>query len=124
MEQNATLKKDFMMAERKLGMRNDRIQSLELLLQDAQQKLVEQNQKFEVQLQAVREKLEITRTAHPNAQQNQFTFGRIAKPLRGGGASTSTTMNGTHGSTPPPATQQAPAQSKRMSWLGGWRTTG
>ena len=44
-EQNSQLKKEFAVAERKLIARNERIQSLEQLLQDAQNKLATQNQK-------------------------------------------------------------------------------
>ena len=44
-EQNASLKKEVALAERKLIARNERIQSLETLLQDAQEKLISQNQK-------------------------------------------------------------------------------
>lgn len=41
--------------------RNDRIASLESLLKDAQDKLTSQNQKFELQLASVRERLEQAR---------------------------------------------------------------
>lgn len=45
-EQNSTLKKEVALAERKLTARNERIQSLETLLQDAQERLISQNQKY------------------------------------------------------------------------------
>lgn len=45
MEQNASLKKEVALAERKLIARNERVQNLETLLQDAQEKLISQNQK-------------------------------------------------------------------------------
>lgn len=85
-EQNSSLKKEVAIAERKLLARNERIQALEALLQDAQEKLTTQNQKFEAQLQAVRERLEQARS---QKSQNSIAgslsgFGRIAKPLRGG----------------------------------------
>ncbi|RIA79335.1 kinesin heavy chain [Glomus cerebriforme] len=51
--QNSTLKKEVAIAERKVLIRNERIQVLEALLQDAQESLCTQNQKFEAQLQAV-----------------------------------------------------------------------
>jgi kinesin family protein 5 len=51
-EQNTSLKKDVAIAERKLIARNERIQSLETLLSDAQEKLNLQNVKFEEQLRA------------------------------------------------------------------------
>jgi len=79
-EQNSSLKKEVAIAERKLLARNERIQALEALLQDAQEKLTTQNQKFESQLQAVRERLEQARTAKTVTP----FFGRIAKPVRGG----------------------------------------
>ncbi|CAB4403853.1 unnamed protein product [Rhizophagus irregularis] len=60
-EQNSSLKKEIALNERKLLARNERIQALEPLLQDAQEKLTTQNQKFEAQLQTVRERLEQAR---------------------------------------------------------------
>jgi hypothetical protein len=44
-EQNSSLKREVAIAERKLLARNERIQALEALLQDAQEKLTTQNQK-------------------------------------------------------------------------------
>ena len=44
-EQNATVKKELVVAERKLNTRNERITNLEALLNDAQTKLELQNQK-------------------------------------------------------------------------------
>ena len=46
MEQNTTLKKEAAIAERKLVARNDRIMSLELLLNDSQEKLTAANRKY------------------------------------------------------------------------------
>ena len=43
-ERNSSLKKEIAITERKLLARNERIQALEALLQDAQEKLVTQNQ--------------------------------------------------------------------------------
>ncbi|RGB39797.1 hypothetical protein C1646_619819 [Rhizophagus diaphanus] len=60
-EQNSSLEREVVIAERKVLARNERIQALEALLQDAQEKLTTQNQKFEAQLQAVRERLEQAR---------------------------------------------------------------
>ena len=60
-DQNSTLKKEAGIAERKLLARNERIQNLEALLQDADRRLSIQNQKFETQLQAVKERLEQAR---------------------------------------------------------------
>ena len=92
-EQNAALKKEVAIAERKLNARNERIQSLEQLLHEAQENLTQQNHKFEQQLQLVRERLEqarVARAAQPPSSgiataTGGFLQSRIAKPLRGGG---------------------------------------
>lgn len=62
-DQNSALKKEAGIAERKLLARNERIQNLEALLQDADRRLAVQNQKFEAQLQAVKERLDQARGA-------------------------------------------------------------
>ncbi|KAF1956971.1 kinesin-domain-containing protein [Byssothecium circinans] len=94
-EQNSSLKKEVAIAERKLIARNERIQSLEQLLQDSQEKLTAANHRFEAQLTAVKERLEAakqgsTRGLGSPTSGASFAFGnavgsRIAKPLRGGG---------------------------------------
>lgn len=61
MDQNSALKKEAGIAERKLLARNERIQNLEALLQDADRRLAVQNQKFEAQLQQVKERLDQAR---------------------------------------------------------------
>lgn len=86
-DQNSALKKEAGIAERKLLARNERIQNLETLLQDADRRLAIQNQKFETQLQSVKERLEQARAQKTSSPIN---FGRIAKPLRGGGGSAAT----------------------------------
>lgn len=97
------------MADRKLFARNERIQNLETLLQDANEKLNSQNVKFEAKLQIVRERLDQAQGELPSrlsctpvtllkrasfsaaqgagrpGQSQALNFGRIAKPLRGGG---------------------------------------
>ncbi|KAF7558978.1 hypothetical protein G7046_g5172 [Stylonectria norvegica] len=89
-EQNSALKKEVAIAERKLIARNERIQSLESLLQDSQEKMATANHKFEVQLAAVKERLEAAKAGSTRGL-NSPGFGfastgsRIAKPLRGGG---------------------------------------
>ncbi|KAF9652870.1 kinesin heavy chain [Thelephora ganbajun] len=88
-DQNTGLKKEAGIAERKLLARNERIQNLEALLQDADRRLAVQNQKFEAQLQAVKERLDQAR-AQKAAASSPLSFGRIAKPLRGGGGPTTT----------------------------------
>ena len=45
-EQNSSLKKEVAIAERKLIARNERIQSLEALLQDSQEKLTAANHRY------------------------------------------------------------------------------
>ncbi len=60
-DQNTALKKEAGIAERKLLARNERIQNLEVLLQDADRRLAIQNTKFEAQLNAVRERLDQAR---------------------------------------------------------------
>ncbi|KAI7366506.1 Kinesin heavy [Hortaea werneckii] len=96
-EQNAQLKKEVAIAERKLVARGERIRGLEGLVAESQEKLMVANHKFESQLIAVRERLEAAKSGStrglagsggPNAgasfiANNPFT--RIAKPLRGGG---------------------------------------
>ncbi|TFK54862.1 kinesin heavy chain [Heliocybe sulcata] len=89
-DQNSALKKEAGIAERKLLARNERIQNLEALLQDADRRLSIQNQKFEAQLNAVKERLEQAR-ATKVAASSPLSFGRIAKPLRGGGGSAGAT---------------------------------
>ncbi|KJX97237.1 kinesin heavy chain like protein [Zymoseptoria brevis] len=93
-EQNAQLKKEVAIAERKLVARGERIRGLEGLVQESQEKLMLANHKFESQLMAVKERLEAaksgsTRGLGPNSPApSNFAnnpFGRIAKPLRGGG---------------------------------------
>ncbi|KAL5113295.1 Kinesin heavy chain [Pleosporales sp. CAS-2024a] len=95
-EQNSSLKKEVAIAERKLIARNERIQSLESLLQDSQEKLTAANHRFEAQLTAVKERLEAAKAGSTrglgstNGPGASFAFGggvgsRIAKPLRGGG---------------------------------------
>lgn len=61
MDQNSALKKEAGIAERKLLARNERIQNLEALLQDADRRLALQNTKFEAQLAAVKDRLDQAR---------------------------------------------------------------
>ncbi|KAK5710493.1 hypothetical protein LTR17_018849 [Elasticomyces elasticus] len=99
-EQNAQLKKEVAIAERKLVARGERIRGLEGLVGESQEKLMVANHKFESQLLAVKERLEAAKSGAarglasstvPPGSGNAFAasgnpFGRIAKPLRGGGA--------------------------------------
>lgn len=80
-EQNTALKKEIGIAERKLITRNERIQNLEQLLNDADARLSQKNQRYESQIEQFRNRL-----AEMQAQQHSsFNHARIAKPLRGGG---------------------------------------
>ncbi|KAJ4474540.1 kinesin heavy chain [Lentinula lateritia] len=123
-DQNSTLKKEAGIAERKLLARNERIQNLEALLQDADRRLSVQNQKFEAQLQAVKERLDQARAQ--KAASSPLNFGRIAKPLRGGGgaatASTSipTSITGGGNSSSPLGrlqNEESGSGAKRASWF-------
>ncbi|KAF2642735.1 kinesin-domain-containing protein [Massarina eburnea CBS 473.64] len=129
-EQNSSLKKEVAIAERKLIARNERIQSLEQLLQDSQEKLTAANHRFEAQLTAVKERLEAAKQGStrglgsPNSGAS-FAFGtavgsRIAKPLRGGGGSSSGNVQ--DGPALPvlgqlQAQEQAQGGGKRTSWF-------
>ncbi|KAK4966045.1 hypothetical protein LTR66_012070, partial [Elasticomyces elasticus] len=94
-EQNAQLKKECAIAERKLVARQERIQALEGLVGDSQERLLGANARFEAQLQAVKERLEAAKigstrglslSTSANTTNGFGPFGsRIAKPLRGGG---------------------------------------
>ncbi|GAO16005.1 hypothetical protein UVI_02055840 [Ustilaginoidea virens] len=119
-EQNSALKKEVAIAERKLTARNERIQSLESLLQDSQEKMAAANHKFEVQLASVKERLEAAKAGSTkgilNASGAGFSFNnagsRIAKPLRGGGGG-----GGAAGAPALQTLQTEGAASKRSSWF-------
>ncbi|KAF9196177.1 hypothetical protein BGZ49_002890 [Haplosporangium sp. Z 27] len=107
-DQNTTLKKDVAISERKLAARNERIQSLEGLLQDAQEKYTTQNHKFETQLQAVRERLEQARC---------YSFGKITKPIRGGGPlAILPADNGSFTEDNSPSSPKGQGPDRRSSW--------
>ncbi|OOO08214.1 Kinesin, motor region domain protein [Aspergillus oryzae] len=115
-EQNSSLKKEVAIAERKLIARNERIASLESLLQESQEKLTQANHRFEAQLTAVKERLEAakqgsTRGLPSMDSGGNFSFGgsRIAKPLRGGGGGSE--------SSAPVAGVQSQETGKRTSWF-------
>ncbi|KAG0291941.1 hypothetical protein BGZ96_004686 [Linnemannia gamsii] len=122
-EQNSALKKEVAISERKLVARNERIQSLESLLQVAQENLTSQNHKFESQLQAFRDRLEQARSQ--KSANNALNFGRIAKPLRGGAATidSNNAASGEENYSPSSPTKgQLP--DRRTSWLAGWSRNG
>ncbi|KAK3391011.1 P-loop containing nucleoside triphosphate hydrolase protein [Podospora didyma] len=116
-EQNSALKKEVAIAERKLIARNERIQSLESLLQESQEKMAQANHKFEVQLAAVKDRLEAAKAGSTRGLGSPtgiggFSIGsRIAKPLRGGGEAAA---------APHPTIanlQNNPTENKRSSWF-------
>ncbi|KAK0636868.1 putative Nkin protein [Bombardia bombarda] len=115
-EQNSALKKEVAIAERKLIARNERIQSLESLLQESQEKMAQANHKFEVQLAAVKDRLEAAKAGSTRGLGSPTGLGgfnigsRIAKPLRGGGESTVV-------SNPTITNLQNPSENKRSSWF-------
>ena len=138
-DQNNSLKKEVAIAERKLIARNDRIQSLETLLQDSQekltaanhrhvssvlQKILTDNGRFEAQLMQVKERLEAAKAGSSRGIASTATNGgfnlsgyvgsRIAKPLRGGGVETGAAAGPTVANL-----QQEGTPSKRGSWLPG-----
>ncbi|KAH9001249.1 kinesin heavy chain [Lactarius akahatsu] len=122
-DQNSALKKEAGIAERKLLARNERIQNLEALLQDADRRLALQNQKFEAQLQAVKDRLDQAR-AQKAATPSPLSFaGRIAKPLRGGGGGVvpNTTIQTPTGPSvsvnPLSRVQNEDGGGKRASWF-------
>jgi len=138
-EQNSGLKKEVAIAERKLIARNERIQSLESLLQDSQEKMAQANHKyarprasapggrmllttvtprFEVQLAAVKERLEAAKAGSTRGLNSPMALGgfnfanagsRIAKPLRGGG--------GEAPAINPTIANLQSGENKRSSWF-------
>ncbi|EFR00458.1 kinesin heavy chain [Nannizzia gypsea CBS 118893] len=119
-EQNGSLKREVAIAERKLIARNERIESLETLLQESQEKLTAANHRFEAQLTAVKERLEAAKagsTKGLSSDSTGFGFGgsRIAKPLRGGGgadAPSNSTLSGVQAQE-----SSTSAGPKRTSWF-------
>lgn len=120
-EQNSSLKKEVAIAERKLIARNERIQSLEALLHDSQEKLLAANHRFEAQLTAVKERLEAAKLSSArslsSSAQNGGFGSRIAKPLRGGGGGGSEINGSVMPSVPAISAIQSPPSSKRSSWF-------
>ncbi|KAI4736172.1 kinesin-domain-containing protein [Aureobasidium sp. EXF-12298] len=129
-EQNAQLKKEVAIADRKLAARGERIHGLEQLLGESQEKLMQANHRFEAQLTAVKERLEAakvsaasrngTMTSAGGAAPNGFGSelgSRIAKPLRGGGGAGP--MVPTLAGLQQQSQQEGP---KRSSWFFNQRT--
>ncbi|KAI9762895.1 MAG: Kinesin heavy chain [Geoglossum simile] len=127
-EQNSSLKKEVAIAERKLIARNERIQSLEGLLHDSQEKLIQANHRFESQLMAVKDRLEAAKAGSTRSLLSSdgqstgagglsFNTGpRIAKPLRGGGGAS--TGDGSVAESAVAGFQAQEAAGKRSSGAG------
>lgn len=120
-EQNSSLKKEVAIAERKLIARNERIASLESLLQESQEKMTAASHRFEAQLAGVKERLEAAKQGSTRGLPTSvdgsggFSFGgsRIAKPLRGGGG-----VEGANGAGPIPTVTGLQQESgKRGTWF-------
>ncbi|KAI9187663.1 hypothetical protein H9P43_002054 [Blastocladiella emersonii ATCC 22665] len=114
-EQNTQLKKEIAIAERKLVTRNERIQTLEDMLEETQTKLAAQKLNFEAQLKDLQRKL---REQQPQVQAEAWTWGRIAKPLRGGGAGNISVVDDSLDYEDEMRPRRLDAGSKRSSWLG------
>nr|POE53565.1 kinesin heavy chain [Quercus suber] len=132
-EQNAQLKKEVAIAERKLVARGERIRGLEGLVAESQEKLMVANHKFESQLLAVKERLEAAKQGStrglggpPAMATNSFAnTGRIAKPIRGVGGAESGGMVPTYGGLQAQQTQGGGSHDgsgKRGSWFSNLRT--
>lgn len=113
-EQNSSLKKEVGIAERKLIARNERIQNLESLLNDADARLAQKNQRYEQQLQAVRERLADVQSQ----QQTSYNHARIAKPLRGGGGASQPAVNVFSSNPLTRAQEESAASAKRRESQG------
>lgn len=81
-QQNAVLEKELDIANRRLDARRDHVKNLEAMLKETEVRLVQQNQKFEEQLETMRKMLEEAKFAKEYS--SWINSGRIAKPLRGG----------------------------------------
>ena len=57
-QQNAVLEKELDIANRRLDARRDHVKNLEAMLKETEVRLVQQNQKFEEQLETMRKMLE------------------------------------------------------------------
>ncbi|KAI0233866.1 hypothetical protein L0F63_001645 [Massospora cicadina] len=106
--QNTKLKKDLVTLERKLTTRNDRISSLERLLEDSQSRFKAQAERFELQLKMITDKSDQrnrhlraslnpadqpTLSPSPPADVPKLHYSRIAKPMRGGATGPSDITN-------------------------------
>ncbi|BEI85414.1 hypothetical protein CcaverHIS002_0508150 [Cutaneotrichosporon cavernicola] len=117
-DQNTQLKKEVGVAERKLITRNERIQNLEQLLNDADARLAQKNQRYEQQIEGFRSRLAEMQAR----EQANFNHARIAKPLRGGGGGGGAPATPSNPFANPITRVQhdeSPASAKRQSWFFG-----
>ncbi|PRP86919.1 hypothetical protein PROFUN_03667 [Planoprotostelium fungivorum] len=84
---------EFQVAEKQLSVRNDRIQGLEHLLLDTQEKLHKYTSESE------EKKVPATVARRPSGSGMSLTGGRIARPLRGGGGNPSEEKGGAQPAT-------------------------
>eukprot|EP01137_Pigoraptor_chileana_P000384 Opistho-2@36475 len=90
--QNTQLKLDVAVAEKKLAARNSRIKHLEVLVQDAQEKLARQSARSRAETERLREQLAASKSLDARSRPFDWAPGapvsaNIAKPIRGGGRS-------------------------------------
>jgi kinesin family protein 5 len=90
-EQNTSLKKQVQLSDKKLEVRNERIESLEVELQQTQQRLIAQEESYEARISELQSKLKdlelksrIRMTDLANVGTSWIQSSRIVKPLRGG----------------------------------------
>ncbi|KAK9389037.1 P-loop containing nucleoside triphosphate hydrolase protein [Lipomyces mesembrius] len=137
-DQNAQLKRELAISERKLRVRDERIEGLEMLLQDAQERLAMEAQGFETRLGSLRERLEDVKAFRKQAEGKRSPGSnsimslqgsqRIVKPLRGGGggmipvvSSGSSTLGAYFKSTDSENrsdSHTSPTGSQRRNWFG------
>lgn len=151
-DQNHGLKKDVAIAQRKMEARNERIQSLEALLQDSQEKLTAANHRFvdaptyvrsdcladtrasfESQLTAVKERLEAAKAGSTRGLATSNMNGGFNSSANGGafGSRIAKPLRGGGGGAsaaggplvPTVAGLQAEGNNRRSSWLRGWPST-
>ncbi|KAK9462128.1 P-loop containing nucleoside triphosphate hydrolase protein [Lipomyces oligophaga] len=95
-DQNAQLKRECAVLDRKVRLRNERITGLESLLQDSQERLVVETENFEARIIEMKDRLDqVLAGTIPESQSSpeSQTARRIVKPMRGGGGTALLTTN-------------------------------
>ena len=118
-DQNAMLKKTNDLSERKIVNRNERINDLEKMLHELNNKMTEDRIRHDTEVDELRERLEQVQ-AVKTPTNTSFTFGegRVAKPLRGGAANTATTSTPIR--SPPGATIRLSGGSASVEAPASW----